>query len=131
MHIDFQPGNGCLAEPIMNRSKATTSTASSIADRLREAVAGDTVAGVARRTGYNAETTRRYLNEGRVPAEFIAALSRAYGVDASWLIHGDDVGLHNVDLMARISTADLMHELDRRLDAEPETEDTPDDDGEA
>ncbi len=42
---------------------------------------------IARKTGFHSETVRRYMNgTSRVPAAFIAACCRAYGLDAAAIL---------------------------------------------
>lgn len=113
MHIDYKVGNMRMAEPVLSKGKA--GRVSTISSRLAEAVGEDSIAAVSRRAGFNAETTRRYLNGGRVPASFVAAVSREYGVDAAWLILGDAEGRTHSSPASRISTEELIQELERRL----------------
>jgi|GEM_PF-2978099 len=113
MHIDYQLGNRRMAEPAPAR--AISPGDSTISTRLAVAIGEDSIAGMARKTGYNAETVRRYLNGGRVPASFVAAVSREYGVDAAWLVLGDPDGRAHSSPASRISTEELIQELERRL----------------
>lgn len=57
-------------------------------DRMRMVVGNRTYAAVARATGCNDETVRRYLSGGRVSVDFIIALAECYGVSADWLLLG-------------------------------------------
>lgn len=54
--------------------------------RLREAVRGRSYKELAVRTGYNAETVRRYFGSGRASARFVAEVCRALDVDPGWLL---------------------------------------------
>ncbi len=56
---------------------------SDIVDALRAALPRDwSHAEIARRTGFHSETVRRYMNgSSRIPASFLAACCRAYGLD--------------------------------------------------
>jgi len=51
--------------------------------------AGDcTLKVIGQRTGANAETVRRYMENGRVPAQFLFAFCNAFEVDPKWLLTG-------------------------------------------
>ncbi len=53
-----------------------------IRQRLGVVVGQDRVAEVAKRTGFNPETVRRYLRtDCSIPADFVAAVAASYGVD--------------------------------------------------
>ncbi|MGP1347169.1 MAG: helix-turn-helix domain-containing protein [Phycisphaerales bacterium] len=58
-------------------------------ERLRTAVGQRTFSTVAEATGTSAETVRRYLAKEKTPSiEFLAALCRAYNLNAHWLLMG-------------------------------------------
>lgn len=57
-----------------------------VAQRLREAVAGDTLIEVSRCKGINRETVRRHLRDGRPSLEFVVQICRLYGANADWLL---------------------------------------------
>lgn len=58
------------------------------AARLREAVGSQPDAQVARRTGFNRETVRRYLSGRVVSVQFVVAVAEGDGVSADGLILG-------------------------------------------
>ena len=57
--------------------------------RMKRVVGGTTRRTIAERTGVHPETVRRYLNDGRPSAFFIAALCRAYDMAPGWLLLGE------------------------------------------
>lgn len=57
-----------------------------VRERLREAIGSRTAREVARETGFNPETIRRYLNQGSVPARFIASVAITYNVPIDRLL---------------------------------------------
>jgi transcriptional regulator with XRE-family HTH domain len=61
-------------------------------ERLNLLAEGLTVIEVGRRTGFDVETTRRYLRFGPPKAEFIREMCLAFGVSADWLLLGRGAG---------------------------------------
>lgn len=59
-----------------------------LTERLRQTTEGHSYAHVARVTGCNSETVRRYLNGGTPSVEFIAAVAAHFHVSADWLLLG-------------------------------------------
>ncbi len=59
-----------------------------LTERLRQTTQGHSYAHVARVTGCNSETVRRYLNGGTPSVEFIAAVAAQFHVSADWLLLG-------------------------------------------
>ena len=60
-----------------------------LADRLRHACEGHTIAEISRLTEVNHESARRYLRGHSSPTpEFLARLCKALGVSAEWMILG-------------------------------------------
>lgn len=57
-----------------------------LARRLRSATNGSAIKQVAVRTGHNPETTRRYLDHGRVCPRFLAAFAEAFDTSLEWLL---------------------------------------------
>jgi hypothetical protein len=43
---------------------------------------------IGKRTGFHAETVRRYMESGRVPAKFLAAFCLAFDVNPQWMLLG-------------------------------------------
>jgi hypothetical protein len=60
----------------------------SVAERLRAACGGVSIRTVASRTGYHPETTRRYLQTGKISPEFALAFCDEFGVSIEWLLTG-------------------------------------------
>jgi hypothetical protein len=60
-----------------------------VAERLTLAADWKPFADVAGRTGFHAETVRRYLRTGRFPVQFLAAFCRAYEVEPRWMLFGE------------------------------------------
>jgi transcriptional regulator with XRE-family HTH domain len=94
-----------------------------IVERFRSACAGISPTQVARLTGCNKETVRRYLNGQSTPsAEAIAGVCSALGVSADWLLlgRGDPGRTHLLSVMesrpAREALCALASELTRRID---------------
>jgi hypothetical protein len=60
-----------------------------LTERLRFVAGGRSYRDIARATGFNAETVRRYFcARGSVPAAFLASFCRAYRVSADWMLLG-------------------------------------------
>jgi transcriptional regulator with XRE-family HTH domain len=64
----------------------TTSYREGLAARLQDISGGLSFSEVARRTGVNRETARRYLTHGKPSAEFLARFCDAFGVQGTWLL---------------------------------------------
>ncbi len=60
-----------------------------MAERVRQACAGRSVAEVARLTRFHPETVRRHLRGQAPSAEFLAALVRRLGLSPLWLLCGE------------------------------------------
>lgn len=92
-----------------------------IAARMREACAALSVHEVARRTGTNAETTRRYLRGISPPsAAFLAALCRSLDIPGTWLLTGQGDRVPPTAIQAALEGAtasQLLHALADRLGA--------------
>lgn len=63
-----------------------------ISRRFREVAGTLTFREVARLTGSNWETTRRYMRSGSPSVRFLARFSEAFGVTADWLLRGSITG---------------------------------------
>lgn len=90
-----------------------------VAFRLNEVRGGMPVRRFAQRVGINAETARRYLDSGRVPAAVIAQVSRTFRVNSNWLLTGDgcrDPQAEVKRLLRNTATHDLLAEVGGRLD---------------
>lgn len=59
-----------------------------ICERLRRVAATRSIAAIARDTGTPFSSVHRFLNGGRVPAEFLGAVARGYGISGDWLLYG-------------------------------------------
>lgn len=57
--------------------------------RLRSVVGSCSIAEVARRTGFCAETARRYLNSSAPSVAFVSEVCREWNVNANWLLFGE------------------------------------------
>jgi transcriptional regulator with XRE-family HTH domain len=66
----------------------TTDPMAGIAGRIKVACGRRTYAEIARMTGQHPETVRRYMHGHKPSIEFIAAVSRVFGVSADWLLLG-------------------------------------------
>jgi hypothetical protein len=60
-----------------------------ILDRLRQLARQHSQSEIARRTGTPVTSVNRYVQGGKVPAEFFAALVQTMGVNPSWLLIGE------------------------------------------
>jgi hypothetical protein len=99
-----------MAKPIRSRSKSITrspkrrkakvrrftSRKNSVAayyqllvTRMSMASGGATLKVIGQQTGANAETVRRYMENGRVPAQFLYAFCLAFQVEPKWLLTGE------------------------------------------
>ena len=79
------PGGACVGShggPPLAVVPAIACSIDEIRQRLVVVVGQDRVAEVAKRTGFNPETVRRYLRtDCSIPADFVAAVAASYGVD--------------------------------------------------
>jgi len=57
-----------------------------LADRLRQAFGAATFREIAKATGHNHETVRRFLATGSPRVSFLVETSKAYGVSVDWLL---------------------------------------------
>lgn len=86
-----------------------------IAHRLVEITGDHSYREVARRTGFHAETVRRYLQgASKQSVEFISAVVREYDADASVLLRGE-ARAPSEEALRMCKTSDLIGELSRRL----------------
>ena len=60
----------------------------SICDRLKRVAATRSISALARDTDTPFSSVHRFINGGRVPAEFCAAVARSYGISGDWLLYG-------------------------------------------
>lgn len=74
--------------PMGDASPELETSSNGMLERLRIATKGDTYAQIARVTGCNSETVRRYLNGGTPSVHFICAVAEQYRVSADWLLLG-------------------------------------------
>ena len=70
------------------KSRSATSWSGALADRLCRVAEGVPLREIARCTGYNHETIRRYMLRGNVPAHFVVAFADAFGVGPVWVLTG-------------------------------------------
>lgn len=61
---------------------------SPISERLHQVLGEATFADIARATGCNSETVRRYMRGGTPSVEFVIGVGRHYGVSLDWLLLG-------------------------------------------
>ena len=66
-----------------------------ISRRFREVAGELTFREVARLTGSNWETTRRYMRSGSPSVRFLARFAEAFGVTADWLLRGVSPEMHH------------------------------------
>ena len=80
--------------PSRNSSHRVASRASvaawhrAVVGRLNEAAGSITLDEIARVTGANHETVRRYMHHGRIPAQFAYQFCLAFDVTPEWLLSG-------------------------------------------
>lgn len=84
-----------------------------IRDRLGFALGSQSNRSVARRTGYNTETVRRYRQTGNTKATFIASVALAYGINADWLLTGRGVWNELNQVRNDVEQPDLNELLDQ------------------
>ena len=73
---------------------------------------------IAERVGMNAESVRRYMYGYAVPAEFIAAICREYGVSGSWLLLGlgtRTLAEHRLEAVRSATTQELLDVIAERV----------------
>lgn len=85
---------------------------SDIAERLHRVAAGLSFSEVARRTGTNRETARRYMTLGRPSAEFLAHFCAHFAVSGTWVLTG--IGDPRDDALAAIAAHDELPPHPRR-----------------
>lgn len=86
-----------------------------IAEQVAASLGRDNLRTVAMKTGFNSETTRRYLlGDTRIPAEFIRQIAIRYGQDANTLLclSKPDPILFQ---LKSVATDVLINELGRRM----------------
>ncbi len=59
-----------------------------VAARMQEACGELSFSEIARRTGSNRETVRRYMTQGKPTVAFVAAICEHFGISPTWLILG-------------------------------------------
>jgi hypothetical protein len=85
-----------------------------IASRLEKTLRGASGRAIARSTGYNSETIRRYLNgDSKIPADFVAQVVRLYSQDVFHILDIERTIL--ADDLRRVSLNLLMNEVSRRI----------------
>jgi len=86
-----------------------------IAEQVAAATGRDNLRTVAMKTGFNAETTRRYmLGDTKIPAEFIRQIALRYEQDANVLLclsKSEPISFH----LQSVSIDTLINELGRRM----------------
>lgn len=103
-------------EPKLAKRTASQASSSdgSLSERLFSLLSGFSIREIARRTGYNNETTRRYLRGGSSPpADFVARACEAFDLDAYEALNVRRV-FREQD-MRMISTGLLLAELTQRI----------------
>ena len=106
--ISTKPSRGT---PAFERERA-------LSKRLTATLADFSFREIARRTGYNPETVRRYLNgSSKIPADFVAQACRQFScMDANDTL-GTTVSAVQLDeALRRLPTRRLMVELGRRIE---------------
>lgn len=87
-----------------------------LVSRIRETVGDQCVTQYARSLDMNHESVRRYIRGmTSPPAVFLMRVVERYGVDANWLLLGDDS--QNTQTLRTIETVQLAAELERRAAA--------------
>ena len=88
-----------------NRSKPlSTSGKDAIRARLEQLATEHGLSGLAQRTDTPVSSVHRYVNGGKVPAEFCAALAESFQVNLAWLLLGrgskyaTDMGKHEAEV---------------------------------
>lgn len=83
--------------------------------RLIEITGDNSYREIARRTGFHAETVRRYMQgTSKQSVEFVSTVAREFNADDSVLLRGHPVAPSQASLRLT-STTDLIGELTRRL----------------
>lgn len=86
-----------------------------IAEQVAIATYGDNFRRIGMRTGYSAETTRRYLRaDSRIPADFVRQIALQYEHDSNILLCLSNPETGNQSLRA-FATDVLINELGRRM----------------
>jgi hypothetical protein len=70
------------------KSRKSTPWAGALAERLCRTAEGVPLREIARCTGYNHETIRRYMLRGNVPAHFVVVFADAFDVSPVWVLTG-------------------------------------------
>jgi transcriptional regulator with XRE-family HTH domain len=99
------------------------------ATRLAQAVGARTYRQIARDTGLNHESVRRWLTGGSesIPASFIIGLAHAYRISPSWLIFGIGTADGNCcsnKTLGECTVSELFLEMAERARQQPEKPDS-------
>lgn len=87
---------------------------SKISDRLISLLSDDSYRKISKKTGYNPETVRRYMQGQSAPADFVAQICVMYDLDANHLLLGESRPAHESALRAT-PLESLLSEVGRRL----------------
>lgn len=86
----------------------------SISKKLISAVGSDRLMTISSKTGFNAETARRYIQgESRITAVFVRQIAMQYNCDANSLL--DLPPYLEPDIFRQVTTDKLINELARRM----------------
>lgn len=80
------------SEPLglMKEPKAPKGNKHAVSLRIAAACSGYTLSQIAKRTGWGAETVRRYVRQGHRPSvDFVAAVAERFNVSVGWLVLGE------------------------------------------
>lgn len=95
-----------------NRSPHVAARPADIAERLLRVAGGLSFSEVARRTGTNRETARRYMTLGRPSAEFLAHFCAHFSISGTWVLTG--IGDPRDDALAALTAHDELPPHPRR-----------------
>lgn len=125
-HVDVPApadAKSAIAAPAESSIPATPNAENAILTRLNQACQGYSIIRVARLTGHNPETTRRYLRGmARPTCEFVSLVGQSTGCRAEWLFYGtgemypteNEESEHRRHL-AEATTAELFEAIENRL----------------
>jgi transcriptional regulator with XRE-family HTH domain len=108
---------GFITETMARTVAESSHTADAMRERLRTLAQRFSQAEIAKRAGVSKANVHRYLKAGKVPADFLAAVAREFGVSPAWLLHGDGVMLASQVTQAAAAEAEQLLEVVLKLNA--------------
>ncbi|MCC6573917.1 MAG: hypothetical protein IT462_09000 [Planctomycetes bacterium] len=81
--------DGHAAACLQKMTKTTDEGDTAMRERLNQALAGISHSEISRRTGFHVSNVNRYLRDARMPADFLARVTYAFGLNPVWALAGE------------------------------------------